>query len=172
MRLNSVKISSWAVPSYPLAHEMLHVTSAGCVAYSLHMTVPWPQNMGVRDSLWCNYTEANFEFHLSLSLLLLFLSSSSLSSSSSYHYYYYYNHHHHSYFCYSCNWFSYASYVWGNSVFIFGIVDSTASKDRLAACSKNTVLVVLPVLCRWCRRVMRPSYVWRSLDCSGEWASS
>ena len=39
--LNSVKINSWVVPLYHVAH-MLYVISAWCVACDLHTISPWP----------------------------------------------------------------------------------------------------------------------------------
>ena len=40
--LNSVKLNSWAVPSYQMGHDMLHVISARCVARDWHTIAPWP----------------------------------------------------------------------------------------------------------------------------------
>ena len=40
---DSVKLNSWAVPSYHMAHNILHVIlSARCVAHDLHRIAPWP----------------------------------------------------------------------------------------------------------------------------------
>ena len=40
--LNSVKLNSWADPSYYMAQYMLHMMTARCVARDLHTIAPWP----------------------------------------------------------------------------------------------------------------------------------
>ena len=40
--LNSVKLSSWAVPLYHIAHGILHMINARCVACDLCTIAPWP----------------------------------------------------------------------------------------------------------------------------------
>ena len=49
---SSVKLNSWAVPSYQVANDMLHVMSDLCIALDLHTTVPWPLEHSVGDSSW------------------------------------------------------------------------------------------------------------------------
>ena len=42
MQLNTIKLRSWAIHSYHVALDMLHVMSAQCVAHDLHTIAPWP----------------------------------------------------------------------------------------------------------------------------------
>ena len=38
---NPVKLNSWAVTSYQVENNMLHMLSALCAAHDLHKIVPW-----------------------------------------------------------------------------------------------------------------------------------
>ena len=40
--LNSVKLNSWAVPSFQVAHSIMHVINARCVAHDLQTIMPGP----------------------------------------------------------------------------------------------------------------------------------
>ena len=72
MRFNSVKLNSSAAPSYPVAHNMLHVISTLCAARDLHMIAPRHRSVRARDSLQrSEETVKNLELCLSVQLLLL-----------------------------------------------------------------------------------------------------
>ena len=45
-----IKLSSWAVPSYQVAHDMLHMIIAGCVAHDLHKIASGHLHIHVGDS--------------------------------------------------------------------------------------------------------------------------
>ena len=69
---NSVKCSSWAVTSFHVAHSMLHVTRARCVAHDLQTIVPCP----LERTCWRQFAAQwggveNLEWPLSMRLLLL-----------------------------------------------------------------------------------------------------
>ena len=78
---SSVKLNSSAVPSYHVAHDMLHVVNTWCVAHDLHTIAPW----SVECTCWkqftvhwgeCKNLELRLGMRLSLwSLLLLLLLS-------------------------------------------------------------------------------------------------
>ena len=44
--LNLIRLNSWAVSSHSVAHDMLDVTNAGCVACDLHTVAPCPRDHG------------------------------------------------------------------------------------------------------------------------------
>ena len=68
-------LNSWAVSSFHVAHNMLHVISARCVARDLYTTAPWP----LESKCWRQFA-AQWGNCTNLELCLSMWSSSSSSS--------------------------------------------------------------------------------------------
>ena len=76
--INSAKLSSWAVFSYHVAHDMLHVISARCVARDLHTIARGPLERTCwrqHAALWGECRNIDLRLSMRASLLLSLLNT-------------------------------------------------------------------------------------------------